>query len=114
MAAQPATPPVRHAIARTTGATILARKLGDGWTIEYLSHGATTTAPNRSPAWIVGSHPQGYCSTCAAIVAGKVERVTGERVALPATKAAPVASKRPPTKSRTGRRFQTTRHCGDI
>ena len=73
MAAQPATPPVGRAIARTTGATILARKLGDGWTIECLSHGATTTAPNRSAAWIAGSHPQGYCSTCAAIVAGKVE-----------------------------------------
>jgi len=96
MAAQPATPPVRHAIARTTGATTLARKRGDGRTIECLSHGATTTAPNRSVAWIVGSHPQGYCSTCAAIVAGKVERVTGERVALPATKAAPVASKPAP------------------
>jgi len=74
MAAQPATPPVRHAIARTTGATTLARKRGDGRTIECLSHGATTTAPNRSVAWIVGSHPQGYCSTCAAIVAGKGDR----------------------------------------
>lgn len=93
MAAQPATPPVRHAIARTTGATTLARKLGDAWEISCLSHGAKTTAPNRSAAWISGSHPQDYCATGAAIVAGTAERVTGERVAIPEPKPAKPAPK---------------------
>ncbi len=89
MAHHPANPPARHAIARSTGATTLARKLGDGWTIECLSHGATTAVPGRSAAWLAGSHPQDYCATCAKIVAGTAGRVTGERVAIPEPDAKP-------------------------
>lgn len=109
MAARPATP-VRHARAGSTGATTLARKLSEGWTIECLSHGPTTTAPNRSAAWIAGSHPQNYCATCAAIVAGKAERVTGARVEVPAEPApTEKAARRPavepgPAKKPTSRK----------
>lgn len=98
MADQPSTPPARHAIARSTGATTLARKLGGGWTVECLSHGATTTVPGRSAAWLAGSHPQDYCPTCAQIVAGTAERVTGERVAIPEAKPTPKPKAAPRTR----------------
>ncbi len=49
--------------------------------------------PGRSAAWLAGSHPQSYCPTCAKIVAGEVERVTGERGAIPEPKPAKPAPK---------------------
>ena len=44
------TRPVRHAIARSTGATTWTRKDGDEWRSTCLNHGTETTAPNRGKA----------------------------------------------------------------
>lgn len=94
---------VRHAVARSTGATTLARKDGDEWAVECLSHQAATTADSRATAWRTASKPESFCSGCAAIVKGKAERVSGERVAIPTTptekKARKGATVKPPAKA---------------
>ena len=65
---------VRHAVARSTGATTWTRKEGDdGWKIDCLSHSAATSAPNRGKAWTTGAHPEQWCPKCKAIAAGKGE-----------------------------------------
>ena len=78
--------PVRHAIARSTGATTLAQKADDGWTVQCLNHGATVTVPNRGKAWTNGSHPQDFCPKCKAIAAGKADKISGDRLDVPKAK----------------------------
>ncbi len=70
---------IRHAIARSTGATTYAAKGEDDWTVQCLNHGATVAVPNRGKAWTTGSHPQDFCPKCKQIVAGKADKVTGDR-----------------------------------
>jgi hypothetical protein len=82
------TSPVRHAIARSTGATTWTRKDGDTWRSTCLNHGDETTAPNQGKAWVTGSHPQDFCAKCKAIAAGKAEKITGPRLDLPTAKKA--------------------------
>ena len=89
------TSPVRHAIARSTGATTLAQKAEDGWTVQCLNHRATVTVPNRGKAWTTGSHPQDFCPKCKAIAAGKADKITGDRLDVPK------AGRKPPRKSPT-------------
>ena len=79
---------VRHAIARSTGATTWTRKDGDEWKVTCLNHGAETTAPNRGVAWKTGSHPQDFCPKCKAIAAGKGDKITGDRLDIPTAKKA--------------------------
>ncbi|HZJ05388.1 MAG TPA: hypothetical protein VFD59_07950 [Nocardioidaceae bacterium] len=93
--------PVRHAIARSTGATTLAQKAEDGWTVQCLNHRATVTVPNRGKAWTTGSHPQDFCPKCKAIAAGKADKITGGRLDIPkkaAPKKAPARKTTPTTK----------------
>lgn len=88
------TSPVRHAIARSTGATTWTRKTGDEWTATCLNHDQSTTAPNRGAAWKTGSHPQDFCSKCKAIADGKAEKITGDRLPIPS----PTTTKKAPAK----------------
>ena len=92
--------PVRHAVARSTGATTWTRKTGeDGtWTATCLDHDQSTTAPSRGVAWKTGSHPEAFCSKCKAIAAGKAEKITGDRLDIPAK---PTTSKKPAAKKAT-------------
>lgn len=63
---------IRHAIARSTGATTLARKDGDNWLVSCLSHStAAEPTESRTVAWKLGSHPQDWCSKCAPIAKGQ-------------------------------------------
>lgn len=80
---------VRHAVSRSTGATTWTCKDGNEWRTTCLSHGAEATASNRSGAWKNGSTPANYCAKCKAIVAGKAEKITGDRLDLPTAKKAP-------------------------
>ena len=94
------TSPVRHAIARSTGATTWTRKDGDEWRSTCLDHGTETTAPNRGKAWVTGSHPQDFCPKCKAIAAGKLEKITGDRLPIPTPKATrKPAPKKPAAKA---------------
>ena len=83
---------IRHAVARSTGATTWTRKDGDEWTATCLNHGTVTTAPNRGKAWTTGSHPEDWCPKCKAIAAGKGDKVTGDRLEIPAAKPTPKAA----------------------
>ena len=94
---------VRHAVSRSTGATTWTRKEGDEWRTTCLNHKAETTAPNRGAAWKNGSTPANFCAKCKAIVAGKAEKITGDRLEIPAKKApakkpTPTTNKRAATK----------------
>lgn len=81
---------VRHAVAKSTGATTWAHRISRAdWKVECLNHGATTSAPNQSVAWVTSSHPQDWCPKCKAIAAGKAARVTTAKLDLPAPKPAP-------------------------
>lgn len=93
--------PVRHAIARSTGATTLAQKTEDGWKIDCLNHGSTVTVPSRGKAWVTGSHPQDWCKECGVIAAGKGEKITGDRLDAPKAPAKKAATKKAPTKPTT-------------
>lgn len=84
----PATNNTRHAIARSTGATTLAQKGDDGWTVRCLNHGATVTVPSRGKAWTTGSHPQDFCPKCKVIAAGKADKITGDKLDIPEVKPA--------------------------
>lgn len=80
---------VRHAVAHSTGATTWVRKVADGtWKITCLNHKATTVAPTRNAAWVVGSHPQDFCGRCAEISKGKAEKIARGRLGIPGRKAA--------------------------
>jgi hypothetical protein len=92
------TSPVRHAIARTTGTTTWTRKTGEEWTATCLNHDQSTTAPNRAKAWTTGSHPEAFCSKCKGIATGKADKITGDRLDIPAPKKAP-AKKAAPKKA---------------
>ncbi|MBF4768348.1 hypothetical protein ISU10_11275 [Nocardioides agariphilus] len=91
--------PVRHAIARSTGATTWTRKDGDAWRSTCLNHGEETIAPNRGKAWVTGSHPQDFCAMCAHIAAGKAEKIIGDRLPIPA----PKATRKPDTRNVKGK-----------
>ena len=93
------TPRVRHAVSRSTGATTWTRKDGDEWRTTCLNHEAETTASARGQAWKNGSTPANFCAKCKAIVAGKAEKITGDRLDLPTTPAKKVAAKKAPAKA---------------
>lgn len=106
----------RHAVSRTTGATTLARKVGDTWLIECLNHAAKTEAPNRTIAWTTASHPAKFCAKCKQIVAGKAERISSGLVDLPPEEPAPVkgAARKQVYVTKTGeRRVRTTKAQGE-
>lgn len=88
---------IRHAIARSTGATTLARKCEDGWTVQCLNHGATVTVPSRGKAWTTDSHPQDFCTKCKPTAAGKADKITGDRLDLPTAKPVKKAAARKST-----------------
>ena len=69
----------------------------DGWKIDCLNHGATVTVPSRGKAWTTGSHPQDFCAKCKAIAGGKADKITGDRLDIPAKKAAPNKAPAKPT-----------------
>jgi len=92
---------IRHAIARSTGATTWTRKDGDEWTSTCLNHGVETTAPNRGKAWTTGSHPEDWCPKCKAIAAGKADKVTGDRLEIPAAKPEKASPKKAAQKRAT-------------
>ncbi|WP_134765105.1 hypothetical protein [Nocardioides sp. 1609] len=92
------TPRVRHAVSRSTGATTWTRKDGDDWRTTCLNHGAETTASARGAAWKNGSTPANFCAKCKAIVAGKADKITGDRLDLSTTPAKKVAAKKPAAK----------------
>lgn len=97
------TSPVRHAIARSTGATTWTRKTDEGeWKSTCLNHGAETTAPNRGTAWKTGSHPQDFCAKCKAIAASKADKITGDRLDIPDAK--PVKKAAPKKATTTTKR----------
>jgi hypothetical protein len=86
---------VRHAVSRSTGATTWTRKDGDEWKTTCLNHGSETTTSSRAAGWKNGSTPANFCAKCKAIAAGKTDRITGDRLELPATTPTPkVAVKR--------------------
>ena len=97
------TSPVRHAVARSTGATTWTRQDGDTWRSTCLNHGAETTAPNRGKARVTGSQPQNFCAKCKYIAAGKLAKITRPRLDLPAptAKKAATAKKAPTTPATT-------------
>lgn len=96
------TSPVRHAIARSTGATTWTRKTDEGeWMSTCLNHGAEATAPNRGAAWKTGSHPQDFCAKCKAIAAGKAEKIAGDRLDIPAAKPVKKAAPKKPSATTT-------------
>lgn len=75
---------VRHAVARSTGATTLARKDGDQWRVLCLNHGAMTQpTASRTEAWKLASHPQDWCSTCENIAKGEADKVSEGRLEMP-------------------------------
>ena len=76
----------RHAVSRSTGATTWTRKDGDEWRTTCLNHGSETTATSRGPASKNGSTPANFCPKCKAIVAGKADKITGDRLDLPTAK----------------------------
>src|SRR5690349_14406366 len=94
------TPGVRHAISRSTGATTWTRKDGEEWKTTCLDHGAEATATARRVAWKNGSTPANCCATCTSIVAGTLEKITGDRLPIPTTKTTTkkAAAKPAPTK----------------
>lgn len=80
---------MRHAVAKSTGATTWARNVGEGvWKVTCLNHKAVTTVHTRSEAWLTGSHPQAFCGKCKEIVRGKAPRIRKGRLGLPGRKAA--------------------------
>jgi hypothetical protein len=85
---------MRHAVARSTGATTLARKGADGWDVTCLSHNKTVVVASRATAWTTSSHPQDWCPKCKAIAAGKGKPVTGDKVPVPARSKAKVKVKK--------------------
>jgi hypothetical protein len=94
--------PVRHAVARATGSTTLARKVGDEWQITCLNHGSETTAPvegSRSKAWQLASHPQDWCAKCGLIAKGKADKITGDRLDIPKAPAKKAPAKKPTKKA---------------
>ena len=91
--------PVRHAIARSSGATTWTRNDGTEWKSTCLNHGSETTAPNRGAAWKTGSHPQDFCPKCKTIAAGKADKITGDRLEIPTVK--PKATKKVPASKAT-------------
>jgi hypothetical protein len=93
-----ATPKVRHAVSRSTGATTWTRKDGDEWRTTCLNHGAETTASARGQAWKNGSTPGNFCAKCKAIVAGKAEKITAGRLDLHAPTAKKATAKKAPAK----------------
>lgn len=56
--------------ARSTGATVSAGRTETGWGALCVSHGTTTSAPNRSRAETIVSRPQEWCPSCLDISAG--------------------------------------------
>lgn len=92
---------VRHAVSRSTGATTWTRKDGTEWRSTCLNHGAEATATSRGAAWKNGSTPANFCPKCKAIVAGKAEKITGDRLDLPTAKKT-AAKKATPTPKATG------------
>ena len=89
---------VRHAVARSTGATTYTRKEGDEWKIDCLSHSHKTTAPNRGKAWTTGAHPEQWCPKCKSIAAGKLEKITSGRLDLPSLTPKRKRTTKPATK----------------
>jgi len=92
-------PAVRHAVSRSTGATTWTRKDGDEWRTTCLNHATDTTAKARGAAWKNGSTPANFCAKCKSIVAGKLDKITGDRLDLPAPTAKKAATKKPATKA---------------
>jgi hypothetical protein len=93
---------VRHAVSRSTGATTWTRKEGDEWKTTCLNHGTETTAPSRGVAWKNGSAPAQFCPKCKTIAAGKAEKITGDRLEIPATPKA--TAKKPATAKATAKK----------
>jgi hypothetical protein len=63
---------------------------GDNWPVSYLIHSASAEpTESRSAAWRLASHPAERCSTCCVITKGKADKITGDKVAVPAVKKAP-------------------------
>src|SRR4051812_33145853 len=99
------TPGVRHAISRSTGATTWTRKDGDDWRTTCLDHGAEVTAAARGAAWKNGSTPANFGPKCKSIAAGKLAKITGDRLPIPTAKgtakkaSAKPAAKKPATKA---------------
>jgi len=85
-------------VCRSTGATTLARKQEDGsWNIECLNHGSTTTAPSRGGAWKVAPKPEGWCSKCKVIAAGKADKIEDGLLDIPAPNQKGKAAPKKPT-----------------
>ena len=78
---------VRHAISRSTGSTTWTRKDGDEWRTTCLDHGSEVTASARGAAWKNGSTPANFCAKCKAITAGKLGKISGDRLPIPTAKA---------------------------
>ena len=95
--------PVRHAVARSTGATTYAHKTDDGWRVLCLNHGAATTVASRGPAWKTASHPQDFCSTCGKIDAGKAGKITEGRLDAPTSPAKKQAPAKRAAKKASGK-----------
>ncbi len=103
----------RHAVSRTTGATTLARKVGNTWMIECLNHAAKTEAPSRSIAWTTASHPAKFCAKCKQILAGKTERISSGLVELPPETAKSTTRKQVYVTKTGERRVRQTKAQGE-
>jgi len=93
------TPGVRHAISRSTW----TRKDGDEWKTTCLDYRTEVTASARGAAWKNGSTPPNFCAWCKAIAAGKLAKITGDRLPIPTAKgtAEKATAKKPATKPAT-------------
>jgi hypothetical protein len=87
----PANANTRHAVARTSGATTLATKAEEGWSLVCLNHGTENPQPSRGAVWKAAAHPEAWCTKCKAIAAGKAEKITDGLLPIPTPpkKAAP-------------------------
>jgi hypothetical protein len=94
----PANANTRHAVARSTGATTLANKAEEGWTLVCLNHGSENPQTSRGAVWKAAAHPEAWCPKCKAIAAGKGEKITDGLLPIP-TPTKKAAPKKPATKA---------------
>jgi hypothetical protein len=88
----PSNATTRHAVARSTGATTLATKAEEGWTLVCLNHGTENPQPSRGAVWKADVQPEAWCPKCTLIAAGKAEKITDGPLPIPTKKAAPKKS----------------------